>query len=130
MSLGNHWRDGGWRRAVALLALTAALARALIPVGFMPASVHGTVQIMFCEGGSHHHDGGASPGHDDPVGRHASDQGPCPFALSGAAPLLPEALSAVTLAATVDEVAVSPPTVVTRDAPNRYAAPRGPPARA
>ena len=129
MGPGKRWRNGRMRRAVALLALAAALARALIPVGFMPASVHGTVQIMFCGGGDHHHLGGTPPGHD-PAGHHASDQGPCPFALSGAAPLLPDAVAGTAVAATVDELAAPPPTAAVRDAPLRYSAPRGPPARA
>ena len=129
MDLARRWRNGRMRRAVALLALTAALARALIPVGFMPASVNGTVRIMFCEGGGHHHEGGTPPGHD-PAGHHAAEQGPCPFALSGAAPLLPGVLPGAAPAATVVELAAFPPSAPWREAPPRYSAPRGPPARA
>lgn len=126
MDVGRSFNNSRMGRAVALIALTAAFARALIPVGFMPASVHGTVQIMFCDGGGHHHADGASPGHE-PAGHHAADQGPCPFALSGAAPLLPAAVPGEALAATLDQFAVALPAAATREAPPRYAAPRGPP---
>ena len=85
-----------------LLAIATALVRALIPVGFMPASVHGSVQLMFCDGGGHHHPDGAPADHD-PAGHHGADQGTCPFALSGAAPLLPGSMSGTLVAATVEE---------------------------
>jgi len=125
----QYSRPDPLRRAVALLALTTALVRALIPVGFMPASVQGTVELVFCNGGGHHPTGG-SPADHNPAGHHGADQGPCPFALSGAAPFLPEALAGTRVAAAVEAPAASAPLAALRAAPLRYSTPRGPPARA
>ena len=129
MNPGQHLRIGRLRRAVALVALATALIRGFIPVGFMPASVHGTVQLMFCDGGGHHHPDGAPSDHG-PAGHHGADQGPCPFALSGAAPLLPGLVPVTVVAATVEEPATAATFAARRDAPPRYSAPRGPPTRA
>ena len=129
MSNGERGRTGGWRRLIAAIAIATAVARALIPIGFMPALVHGTAQLVFCEGGGHHHPH-ITPSGDDPAGHHGSDQGPCLFALSGGAAPLPAALAGAPLAVLADEVAASPTTATLRDAPPRYSAPRGPPARA
>ena len=132
MEVGQHWPTGGLKRAVALPALTAALVRALIPIGFMPASVHGTIELVFCDGGGHHQaDGSRSdydPANRSPAGHHGVDQGPCPFALSVAPPLLAASMPDMAAAVHADELAVAAPAALVREAPPRFSTPRGPPA--
>ena len=116
----NVLRRRRWREALGALALLGVLARALIPVGFMPMQIQGQVQLVLC-----------SPQSVDLTHQHQAPRGtatqPCLFAASVAA-LAPhscnEAVTATLLtlrgASTRD---LSPP----RAAPWRHAAARGPP---
>jgi len=105
------------------LALFASLARAAIPVGFMPAVNHHHVQLVICDGGNAN---AAHHAHHAHAG--ASSHSVCPFALSGGAAPLPEVLDAtVALAASVLTVPFFTRTL-DAETPPRYSAPRGPPA--
>jgi hypothetical protein len=110
---------GYLRQGIVAITLFAALCRGLIPIGFMPGVVQGSAGLMLCDGMAHqtHHGGQPAPG------THT----PCPFAMSGGAPL----------AATIDfaearrlpqraalPVALS---LLPTAAPARHTAPRGPP---
>jgi len=104
--------------------MIAAMSRAMIPVGFMPAVIDGHAQLVFCDGhavGTTHH------GQHGPAGSSSTADSPCPFALSGGAAPIPSIVN-------VARAHVVPP-VVTKaaeqsplpEAPRRYSAPRGPP---
>lgn len=76
------------RRWLAGLILPVLLLRALVPAGFMLASVDGDLSVVLCDGGALH---AGHPGHHHHYQHsgtpHASDP-TCPFAQSaGAAPL-------------------------------------------
>ncbi len=108
------------RQGIVAITLFAALCRGLIPIGFMPGVVQGSVGLMLCDGTAHHpHHGG------QPV---PATHTPCPFAMSG---------GAAALSATIDfaearwlpqraalPVALS---LLPTATPARHTAPRGPP---
>jgi hypothetical protein len=125
--------------AVAILLLPALLYRALLPVGFMPmVEANGVFELGLCPGTvdgvtfiaaaanphAHHHHGSGS------ASEHGSPSAPCPYALSGTAPLTAEPF-ALPLLSPVNEkprsataAAVFLPTIL------RVQSPRAPPALA
>lgn len=117
----NLLRRRGYRDWLGALALLGLLARALIPVGFMPQQVQGQIQLVLC----------SSQGADSIHTQHAprsSASVPCLFAAGGAA-LAPApcqgAPSASWLPVTNDGQHYCAPA---NAAPLRHAAARGPPA--
>jgi hypothetical protein len=118
------------RRRFAALAIVAALARALVPVGFMPVMVDGTPKLMFCDGhaavGAHHVHGGM-PHHEHAGGAKSAD-GPCVFALSAGAAPLPVVLAGTVPVTAADAFAPRSDQSTFTSPPRRHAAPRGPPA--
>ena len=122
---GRIFRRAPVREPVAALALIALIARALIPLGFMPGVVDGRPRLVICDG--------RMSGSAD-LGRHgrpgSSAETPCPFAHCwGAAP--PPSTLGVSLASTAPMIAV--PFIertVPAGAPPRYSAARGPPSPA
>jgi len=109
-------RHGRIREGFAILAFIAVFARALIPVGFMPGTVHGQPQLILCDG---HH---ALHGHAG-----LNTDSPCPFALSGGAappPTLPD--WSIAGAAPESRRPFDGSSVVFAP-PYRHTAPRGPP---
>jgi hypothetical protein len=118
-------RRGLMRECFAALALIALFARALIPVGYMPAVVHGHTQLALCEGGT------AAPaqrGHHGHSGSQAD--APCLYAMSGGAAPLPAKLDfSLAPARTVVRMSFVERTAIA-EAPPRYTAPRGPPSLA
>jgi hypothetical protein len=120
-------RDGPMRERFAALALIAVMARALIPMGFMPVVVHGETQLMFCDNGG---PGSGHHGHDGHSGSTPGADAPCPFAISGSAAPLP-----VTIGFSLADAAprTAAPFVARSSlpkAPPRHTAPRGPPSLA
>ena len=112
------------RQWLAMLLSLALLARALIPVGFMPIVVDGTARLVLCDGGvdhrghaSHPHSSGSTPSGD----RH------CPFALSGLTALLPATAGSLPTDAMPDAPEAGAEDSVQTEPPRRHAAPRGPP---
>jgi len=118
------------RECFAVLAFLAFFARALIPVGFMPGTVHGQPQLVLCDGGalgSAHHHGLHDHGHHGNSGSHSHSDGLCPFDMSGGSAPLPTDLDHA-LAQTLPELPVSfSEHPVVSETPPRYTAPRGPP---
>jgi len=91
-----------FRSLVVFLLLPALLYRALVPVGFMPVQeASGRVDLALCSGvvdvatfiaaasqrihGQHRHQGAAGSDH---MAGHAHHFSPCPYALTGSAPLV------------------------------------------
>ena len=129
MSLYAIGRSGATRRWIGALAVLVLALRALVPTGFMLAQAGGHLTVVVCPAaaptltmaGMHHH-AGAHAAH------HLAAAASCPFALSGGAMLVSQALT------TPDPyyVGLQPvpaPTVVSHPAapPPRHQAPRGPP---
>src|SRR5882724_3858571 len=120
-------RHGALHRAAPLVLLLLCL-RALVPAGFMLASVDGRLDIVLCDSGAglhhhHHHDegggGSGNPGHDSI----------CPYALSGGpAPLPAIVYAGVTAIAGIES---PPPLPVAQTCPRcgpvRLQTSRGPP---
>jgi hypothetical protein len=114
-------------RLICLVALVAPVLalRALIPAGFMTASVDGAWQIVLCQpelmtGGHHHHqDHGSGPAGVDPTCPYAQSAGP---ALMPTLPVLPAMVAMhraeQPLAITHTRLSFGPP---------RQQSPRGPP---
>jgi len=129
--MNRNWaglRHGRMRECLAALALVAVMARALIPVGFMPVVVHGDTQLVFCDGvipGSAHH------GHHGHPGPTSISDAPCPFAISGGATPLPAPID-LSLADAAPQTTATPTVAQTSlsEAPPRHTAPRGPPSLA
>jgi len=122
---GRNFRREPVREHFAALALIALIARALIPLGFMPDVVDGQPRLVICNG--------RMSGSAD-LGRHgrsgSSAETPCPFAHCGGAAPLPSTLD-VSLAYTTPMIAVTfVERTVPAGAPRRYSAPRGPPSPA
>ena len=109
------------------LALLAFGFRALVPVGYMYATVAGETRLVICPAGlspaaAHHMPGMAHAGH----AKIAADQ--CPFALAAGAGLLAATQQAaepyfVVLTPAPAQALASVPSAP----PCRYRAPRGPP---
>jgi hypothetical protein len=117
----NVLRRGGWRDWLGALALLGLLVRALVPAGFMPAQLHGEVQLVLCSG-----DGGGPFG-AHPVPGNGTDKLPCPFAASGATMAAP-AHSAAPTFTFLAQAEVAARYHAPADAPPlRHAAARGPP---
>lgn len=118
----NKLRRRGWRDWLGALALLGLLARALVPVGFMPIQLAGKLQVVLC-----------APQGQDARQRHHVPRGgslstPCLFAASGAA-LAPQPCHSAPAAswlcvASIRSLCCS----LARAAPLRHAAARGPPA--
>lgn len=117
----NKLRGRGLRDWLGALALLGLLARALIPVGFMPMQLQGKVQMVLCapqgQGATHQHH----------APRGSSDSTPCPFAASAAAlapqPFLVAPAASWLRVASLCTLYCS----LTKAAPLRHAAARGPP---
>jgi hypothetical protein len=121
------------RRRWALALLPLLLLRALVPVGFMPAVGAGSFALMFCDAATgigagahaHHHGHAHGPAGTGPAGHAASPD--CPYAQSGAPPLLASA-AAPPAAPPAAAPAGWPATPdAPRSPPPRHAAARGPP---
>ena len=113
-------------RVIILAALVAPVLalRALIPAGFMAASVDGTWQIVLCQsefaaGAHHHHGPGSGSGGIDPQCPYAQSAGP---ALIPTIPVLPAAI-----AMHVEEHPQAATQTRLRFGPVRQQSPRGPP---
>ncbi len=122
---GSNLLRGPIRECLAVLAFLAFFAHALIPVGFMPGTVHGQPQLVICDsdlpGLAHHH----HHGQHGNSGSHSNVL--CAFAMSGGAAPLPADLD-YALAQAVPELPVSfIERPVVSETPPRYTAPRGPP---
>jgi hypothetical protein len=112
---------------LAAFVLPVLALRALIPAGFMAASVDGTLQIVLCQPGAmaqghhHHHPGtpDSAPADVDPTCPYAQSAGP---ALMPTLPILPAELAMHRL---------EPPPTITQTliafGPPRQQFPRGPP---
>jgi len=121
---GARFLRGPIREYFAVLAFVAFFAHALIPVGFMPGTVHGQPQLVICDGDlpglAHHHHG-----HHGNSGSHADVL--CPFSLiGGAAPLPTDLDHALVQSSPAQPVSFIERPVVS-ETPPRYTAPRGPP---
>jgi hypothetical protein len=127
--MSHHWRllrRGFLHECLASLALVAVIARALIPMGFMPIVVNGEAQLRFCSGvaGGAHFDQHGQPGST------STADAPCVFAVSGGAAPIPTAIL-FTLAHVAPRLAVPLAEQSTLpEAPPRHTAPRGPPSLA
>lgn len=107
----------------AILVLPAMALRALIPAGFMAASVEGAWQIVLCQpdgiAGAHHHH------------HHHTPQSPCPYAQSAGPALLP---TVPLMPAAADVHSERPAEAISQTrltfGPPRRQFPRGPPALA
>jgi len=118
---------GRLRKCLAALALIAVVARALVPVGFMPMVSHGETRIMFCHDGMPGHAAAADPASHS---GHGTTEQPCSYATSAGAAPLPATID-FSLTHAAPEAADAPvviPALI--PAPARHAAPRGPPAQA
>jgi hypothetical protein len=109
------------------LALCAFFARALIPLGFMPGTVHGQAQIIVCPAGLHAMPGSPANGHHPDGAQHGEYS--CAFAQSvgtAAAPPALQLLPVVALATgPIDLQRIDLPAAF---GPDRQQSPRGPPA--
>ena len=119
-------RMGGIGHWAAPLVLVMLCLRALVPAGFMLASVNGRPAVVLCDsmaapGGTHEHVGHHHPGHAhlDPT---------CPFAQSSG-PAPPPAMIDPTDARWVPQrdTPLVEQSLVLAEPPARYTAPRGPP---
>lgn len=115
-------RRRGWRDWLGALALLGVLARALVPVGFMPMQLQGKMQMVLCA------PQGRDAIHQHNAPRGSSEGAPCLFAASAAAlapqPFYTPPAAGWLCVASVCSSYCSP----TRAAPLRHAAARGPPA--
>ena len=115
----RSWRD--WLGALALLGL---LTRALLPVGFMPVSLHGQMQLVLCTPQN------AEIAHPHQAPRGGSASVPCLFAAGGSA-LAPQPCLGPPAAILLTLTNVpSPHCSVPAAPPLRHAAARGPPINA
>jgi hypothetical protein len=117
----NSLRYGSRHDWLCALALIGLLLRALVPVGFMPAPVHGEVRLVLCSAA------GINASHQVPEPHGVSDHLPCLFAASCAAAAPAPAQLTVKLlflgSSSPESSYRSPPSA----APARHTAARGPP---
>jgi len=128
--MARQWttvRGGPMRARFAALALIAVVARALVPMGFMPVVVHGQTQLMFCDNGM---PGSAHHGHDGHSGSAPGADAPCPFTISGGAAPLPTTIDFAPTGAAPRATAAAVAHTALPEAPPRHTAPRGPPSLA